>query len=540
MNAIVADRQPLTFVRAVIHLARFDLTRFRLSAALIVGLELARSVFVEWTLHRAPTPPGTSFMGGFESAEGMLFGLLVGLTATIATAAIVQADLPSDDRAFWRTRPIPPLALATAKLLLFVVVFAAVPAAINAVRLLAYGASVTSIAAASGQILVAAGGTVAPAWGLALATRTLPRFLGAFAVLIVGSYLGMSALLFWTMSQSGDFGGFQVGGLGFEWQGSGSATIVTATVTALAFAVLVAHYRLRRRFAATLAALALVAAAQFLPRAPAPPAAAADLARLAVNRLRLPATFGIPSFWSQQAAVGWPVYLTGRVDGPVLPPDVSAAIALTEAEVGVEGRTIDARSLSQCCLGAGPGAVVGVTASAPKGQAEPADLLILGIPVDQFRTVAGRRVSVRADADVSFARHRLVGSLPLRPGAAFRTERYLLEVVGLEAARKFLEIRFVRFPRFGGGETEGVSLFVADRGRQHVITATPAGRIGPASAASGSPDWAQGRSWSGRFHVLLTGSASIPADAEVLVVETRPAGVARTTVTGDVEVARVD
>jgi hypothetical protein len=540
MNAVVADHQPLTFVGEVAHLARFDLRRFRLFVALIVGLEIVRATVTEWALHRAPAITGSSFQGVFDSAEAAIVGLIMGLATTIATAAIVQADLPSDDRAFWRTRPIAPLALATAKLLLFVVVFAVVPSVINAVRLLAYGAPVASIVAASGQILVAAGGTVAPAWGLALATRTLPRFLVAFAILIVGMFGGMSALLFWTMSRTGDFGRLGVGGLGFEWQGSGSATWMTASVTTLAIAILVAHYRLRRRFAATLAALGVVAVGQFLPPVPDPPVASADLARLVVDRLRVPSALGLPSFWSQQAATGWPVYLTGRVDGPALPFDVSAAITVRHPGVELDGRTSEARALPQCCLGRGPGAIVGATDTEANKQPAPNEVLFLSMPFDRFRGIAGRRASLRADADVSFARHRHVASLPFRPGAAFRTERYLLEIVALEPARRVLEIRFVRFPRFGGGETEGLSFFVADRGRQRVITATPATPVGPVWAASGAQDWAQGRTWSVRFQVFLGGNAPLPADAEVLVVETWPAGVAHTTLSGDVQFPRVD
>jgi len=62
-----------------------------------------------------------------------------------------------------------------------------------------------------------------------------------------------------------------------------------------------------------------------------------------------------------------------------------------------------------------------------------------------------------------------------------------------------------------------------------VIAATPDWRIGPRDAASGSYDWTGGRTWSGRFQVLLTGIAAPPADAQLLIVETWPIGVAHTT-----------
>ena len=41
------------------------------------------------------------------------------------------------------------------------------------------------------QIAVLAGATVVPAWALALVTRTLPRFLGAAAGLLVGGIIAV-------------------------------------------------------------------------------------------------------------------------------------------------------------------------------------------------------------------------------------------------------------------------------------------------------------------------------------------------------------
>jgi hypothetical protein len=165
---------------------------------------------------------------------------------------------------------------------------------------------------------------------------------------------------------------------------------------------------------------------------------------------------------------------------------------------------------------------------------------VFGLPAPLVPQILGRRIAVQSDADVTFARHVLAAAIPLRPGASYRTDRYLLEFLGFEPARRFVLIRFTRFPRFAEAETEGLSLFLADPARTRVIATTPAWRVAPTTAASGSYDWASGRTWSGRFQVLLTGIVSPPADAQLLIVETWPAGTARTRLSGDVEVARLD
>jgi hypothetical protein len=155
--------------------------------------------------------------------------------------------------------------------------------------------------------------------------------------------------------------------------------------------------------------------------------------------------------------------------------------------------------------------------------------IVFGLPAQFVPEVLGRRITILSDADVTFGRHVLAGAIP--------SDRYLLEFLGFEPARRFLSIRFVRVPRFAEGETEGLSLFLADPARTRVIATTPAWPVAPATAASGSHDWAQGRTWSRRFQVLLTGIVAPPADAQLLIVETWPSGVAHTTLSvADVEV----
>ena len=71
--------------------------------------------------------------------------------------------------------------------------FVVVPAAINTVRLLAYGAPAASVFAAIVQLGWSASAIV-PIWALAILTRTLPRFLLAGAGLAIGVVLVMNLI----------------------------------------------------------------------------------------------------------------------------------------------------------------------------------------------------------------------------------------------------------------------------------------------------------------------------------------------------------
>ena len=146
-----------SFWRGVVRLWRFDLQRFRVLIAVVVALELLRAAFIEWFLHLAPLATDGGFGSDLGSIELQTLDGALWLATAIATAILVQADHPVDDRAFWRTRPISTWQLGIAKLTLLSVVFVAVPAFVNAVRLGSYGAPPTAFVAATVQIAVTAG-----------------------------------------------------------------------------------------------------------------------------------------------------------------------------------------------------------------------------------------------------------------------------------------------------------------------------------------------------------------------------------------------
>ena len=100
-------------------LVRFDLRRFRLLALLMRRRwRLPAPAFVEWAVHLVPTGDGRAVAGGTLGTREVV---LVDARAVAGDRAghggrSCQADLPSDDRAFWRTRPIHAGRLALAKL----------------------------------------------------------------------------------------------------------------------------------------------------------------------------------------------------------------------------------------------------------------------------------------------------------------------------------------------------------------------------------------------------------------------------------------
>ena len=171
----------------IVRLCAFDLHRNRGLAAAVVAMEAGRAAIAESVL-RLPMVTGfreADVLGAFGQVAVGAADTCLWLLALVATAIVVQIDPPSDDRAVWRTRPIPPVTLAAAKIGTLAILLVIVPVAINTLRLAAYGAPIGAIGAAAIQIAVLAGFAVVPAWPLAIATRTAPRFCALALVVLV-------------------------------------------------------------------------------------------------------------------------------------------------------------------------------------------------------------------------------------------------------------------------------------------------------------------------------------------------------------------
>ena len=525
MSAPVASPHA-SLVRMILHLCRFDVRRFRVLVSAMVGLEVLRAIYVEWALHLAPLEGPASFRIDIGAGETTLLDPVLGVGGVLVTAIIVQADHPSDDRAFWRSRPIPGHVLALAKAALFVLLLVVVPTAINTVRLMAYGAPLTSLFAATVQ-LVLGFSAVIPIWGLAILTRTLPRFLAATGGLIIGLVLVINFIA--NLVYAGRVG-VSMTGFGIEWPGEARLGWVPALAfTAAGLVLLVAHYRHRRAALSVVAGLVLVVAPMVIPAPPrtlpAPPA----LAALVSGRLSLPSGLTLPPQSTldsvRLSGFRFPLYLEGEVATPTLPIDVSAGIALTDARLTVAGRTIAAVRGQQCCRGLG---AIGVASLAPTVATLRIANPFGAVPIDEIERLRGRHVDARADATVNFVRHRLVAELPMRPGAAFRTDRDLVEIVALDPQRSMVFLRAARFPSLTSGTEPHVTFFEADAARHRVSRLSGAFHQGTLELENGGQDWAQGLKWSGRFKLLIQRLGPGPVDPRLLIVESRRIGEART------------
>jgi hypothetical protein len=540
MNAMITAGTASSLVSTVGLLVRFDLRRFRLPALLVVVLELTRAAFAEWALHIVPTAMGERFGGTFGSGEIAMVDAILWLATMLTTAAIVQADLPSDDRAFWRTRPIPPLALAAGKLTTCLLLLVGVPWLVNAGRLLAYGAPFSAILASAVQFAVLTGFTVAPAWALALAARTLPRFIAFGLSMVVVGFLGRGAFFYWWAVWSVHAGSASMIGdrlptFLLDWQQLDASRWWAALLTtAGAFGILVAHYRHRRRVVSVAAAVALVVAcwavAQRSPDRPAP----AALERLVSGHLDLAYDIALPPRSMIESrlrsSTPYPVHLSTNLTLPPLPADVSASVFLRR--IRLHGRQIvQARDAWQCCFNGG---VVGVVAPALAEVRQPGSFhsaTAQGFEVDlaDLDQLRDRVVSIEADGEVRLMHHRFVAEIPVRPGAAVRVGDRLIEVLDHEPRRSALLVRYAEFPAISGSQDSDLALFVGDRHRNRV-SVTTLGWGGPSvnEMMAGPKRKSRGRDWVARHHVLVSDAKVLGPDLRLYIVETREIGTVRT------------
>jgi len=528
MSASVPATAPPSVAAMVGRLVRFDLRRHRLLFAVVIGLELVRAAVAEWSLKLAPAIIGEHFGGVAGQGEVSALDLAIWLATWVATAVVVQGDHPSDDRAFWRSRPIPPVALAASKLVLFGVVFVLIPSALNAARLFAYGAPASAPIVAALEIAMVTGLTVVVAWSGALVTRTLVRFFAACFGVVVAFYVSLAAFAYYQ--------GFGTTGIGLEpAAGVTDNTWIVAALPIVGLGILVLHYRLRRPAIAALAGLAVLLGSIVMPGSritrPAPP----DLAKTVAGRLTLPDGVTVPEDPTSRgfaATNGWPIFLQGRIGLPALPIDVSAGVILRNLTLRTGDRTVQAVGAQQCC--SGPGAMGAIAAPEP---AEPAGVEpghrarqewnVGGIPAADVEAIRAGRLAIVAEATVVFVRHHLVAAIPLRAGAAFRGGTYLVEVLGVEPRSAVALLRVARFPTFGDGGQPLLTFFEADRERAHVATTSAPYPIA-AGPMGDNRSWGEGRHWADRLHLPIHRRYPPLREPQLLIVESRRVGESRT------------
>ena len=454
--------------------------------------------------------------------------------------------------------------LAVAKLSLFAALFVLVPLLVNTARLVAYGAPLGAIAASAVQFVVIGGSIVVPAWALALAARTLPRFLAMAAGVAIAWYVARAAAVtFVPPSLLGPkfFGGsFRSAGSGFapalaDWQAvDRHGWVFALLVTVAAATLLIAYYRTRRAAVSIAAGLALIAAPIVVPRRDVSVAADPELAAIVDGRLRLDGSLRLPAKALVEKEVPPPDVLPLRgslVLSSALPLNVSASpefgqarLSMPDAAWIVEGSpyccdNVDTMAAMAAASGTAPeGTVTGPFGLMPSGNpgGMPWNRIILfTVPTRDADRLRGQTVGVEGPVRLQFTRHRLVADLPLRAGAAFRTDAYLIEILAIESRARVAICRFARFPALAALPGPPLRFFVGNP-REYVVpsmshwrqeTELPGGGIG----------WVQGRTWVARMTLPLglvwmgDRDRPPPLPTRLFIVESRPAGELRTTIT---------
>ncbi len=537
MNPPAAVVPPLAFWRGVRSLCVFDLRRFRLLAAVVVGLELLRAGMVEWFLHHS-TLSVDLWLDGDGYLQFQTLDTVLRIAMIVMTALLVQADHPSDDRAFLRSRPVSPGQIAVAKLTLLAALFVLLPVIVNAVRLIAYGAPAASIAASARQFVVIGGAVLLPAWALALVTRTLTRFIAVAIALTVAWLTAIAILVAYPPVAR-----VAVRWLGEEWIDEARVAppipdwqrldrrgwTFALLMTLGGAACVVGCYRTRRPLLPAAAALALVALPSVLPEpAPDPPPAG-----IATGPLRLEGPLRLPPRFSLSTRIASPIGLSARLQLPPRPPHLTTTLLLGPVRVAAGSFAPTAAGLPYCCDRdrGSPAAALAASwgAAPPDTTLTPDPGFAFFVSDTDAARLRDRVVDVDAPAGLRFMRHDLVGDVPLRAGQSFRTPHFLVEILGIDTRTKTALCRVARFPSLRS--RVGISFYVGNR-RSLVVEALPWWRVDLSLGGRTAIGGGRGRTWVALVTLPLAHIDAARADARVYLVESRPAGELRTTIVG--------
>jgi hypothetical protein len=160
----------------VLHLVKWDVRRFRILLSLWVLLVAGSTVL------DGVWPAMAVAMEARQTVTltGSLLGLIQMLFSMTLIAAIVHEHPLAGTTAFWMTRPIPWRSLFTAKLILLLNVFVAVPVVAEIVLMIVYDVPATDLAAVAAESLFFRMLWLGIVAAFAAATLNLPKF--AFAV----------------------------------------------------------------------------------------------------------------------------------------------------------------------------------------------------------------------------------------------------------------------------------------------------------------------------------------------------------------------
>jgi hypothetical protein len=234
-----------------------------------------------------------------------------------------------------------------------------------------------------------------------------------------------------------------------------------------------------------------------------------------------------------------------------LPVNVSANLEFGQARLTTPETTWSLPGASYCCDNADamaamaaaggvapPGAVAGPTGLLYSGYSaipETRRMALFTVPTRQADQLRGRTVGVEAPLRFQFTRHRLVGDIPLRAGAAFRTDSYLLEILSVEARAGVALCRFARFPALASLPGPPLRYFVGTHTGERVLPAMSYRRQ-ETELDGGGIGWTQGRTRVARLTLPIglvwagDRGRPPPLPTRLYIVESRPAGEVRTTI----------
>ena len=183
------------------HLVRGDLRRHRG----MLGLWLLLSAGAAGLEGAAPfllLDPEPAFLLGLATVALSLATLVVGV---VLAPIVLQSDAFVGSTAFWMTRPVSPLALAAAKLLLVFAAGVGLPVAMNAGVLAAADVPGRTIAMATAGSILSRSLWMALTLAFGALTQTLPRYLlalGGFLSALVGVLVvGTSIMAMWVSEE---------------------------------------------------------------------------------------------------------------------------------------------------------------------------------------------------------------------------------------------------------------------------------------------------------------------------------------------------
>lgn len=410
-------------IRQIRHLAWYDLWATRLLASLwlaVVALEIAFVVL----------GPIASFDARADDTLSLVFECTRWLGPVLLTTLIVQRDPLSDPAAFWRTRPIPRVALWLSKMASVVVLVAVVPAAVLALGLWGVGVPgliavrhARDLALDHAAIACAAALVAVPTRSLAHAiTAAVAGLIGLFVAAALLDALRPTGLALWPQPSSD------------AWLAAG--LVGTTAITALHY--LTQRHRLARGLTVLLATCGVIGPAFGVTHVP-----------LADQVLPLAANAGTVTLGPETE---WRVVSTGERDDPrfstriqvssaspgsfFVPTGVTATLHLASRRAVVEQATVESPWADQALATpadapyANLRALLGVTSlTLPAGmRASTRPRLVL--PVSPAIRDEMQAAGARLTADVTLLEHHLdeTARVTATPGAMAATRDGRLRV----------------------------------------------------------------------------------------------------------------